>query len=126
MQGTPVVEKQYQLILWMLPKMAKFPKDQRFLLADRIERLLLDILEMLIAAVYTKRRSSLLMKVNMKLNVLRYLMRIACDMHYVNMNGYEYFSNSALEIGQMTGGWLKVARTRGENIDANDDSESET
>ncbi len=34
---TPVVEKHYQLILWILPKIANFPKDQRFLLADRIE-----------------------------------------------------------------------------------------
>ena len=44
MTTAPVVEKRYQLILWMLPKLAKFPRDQHFLLADRIERCLLDIL----------------------------------------------------------------------------------
>ncbi len=37
---TPVVEEHYKLILWMLPKIANFPKDQRFLLADRIEKIL--------------------------------------------------------------------------------------
>lgn len=129
MKATPIVERHYQLILWMLPKMAKFPKDQRFLLADRIERLLLDILEILIEAVYSSRRRRLLMDVNLKLDVLRFMMRIACDMHYVNVPAYDYFCQSVLEIGRtipsfaikedgpretaspsrwVAGGWLKT------------------
>ena len=106
---TPVVEKHYQLVLWMLPKIANFPKDQRFLLADRIERILLDILEMLIEAVYSKNKRELLIKVNLKLDVLRFMMRITKDMKYVNINSYDFFSQSVLEIGKMVGGWLKTA-----------------
>lgn len=88
---TPVAEKHYKLILWMLPKIANFPKDQRFLLADRIERILLDILEMLIEAVYSKERRGILIKVNLKLDVLRFMMRVAKDMKYVNVNAYDFF-----------------------------------
>ena len=106
---TPVVEKHYKLILWMLPKIANFPKDQRFLLADRIERLLLDILEMLIEAVYSKRRRVILIKINLKLDVLRFMMRIAKDMKYVNVKAYDFFCQSVLEIGRMVGGWLKTS-----------------
>lgn len=106
---TPVVEKHYQLILWMLPKIANFPKDQRFLLADRIERILLDILEMLIEAVYSKNKREILIKVNLKLDVLRFMMRIAKDMRYVNVKAYDFFCQSALEIGRMVGGWLKTS-----------------
>lgn len=106
---TPVVEKHYQLILWMLPKMAKFPKDQRFLLADRIERILLDILEMLIEAVYSREKREILIRVNLKLDCLRFMMRIAKDMKYVSLGGYDFFCQSVLEIGRMVGGWLKVA-----------------
>lgn len=106
---TPVVEKHYKLILWMLPKIANFPKDQRFLLADRIERILLNILEMLIEAVYSKDRRGILIKVNLKLDVLRFMMRIAKDMKYVNVQGYDFFAQSVLEIGRMVGGWLKAA-----------------
>ena len=47
-----VVEKHYKLILWLLRKIANFPRDQRYLLADRIEDLVLDILELLVKAVY--------------------------------------------------------------------------
>lgn len=106
---TPVVEKHYKLILWMLPKIANFPKDQRFLLADRIEQLLLDILELLIEAVYTRHKREILIKVNLKLDVLRFMMRIAKDMKYVNVNSYDFFCQSAVEVGRMVGGWLKTA-----------------
>ncbi len=106
---TPVVEKHYRLILWMLPKIANFPKDQRFLLADRIERHLLDILEMLIEAVYSKNKKEILIKVNLKLDLLRFMMRIAKDMKYVNISAYDFFCQSAIEIGKMVGGWLKAS-----------------
>jgi len=105
---TPVVEKHYQLILWILPKIANFPKDQRFLLADRIEILLLDILELLIESVYSKEKKEVLAKANLKLEQLRFMMRIAKDMKYVSVKGYDYFCQSALEIGRMVGGWLKA------------------
>jgi hypothetical protein len=110
---TPVVEKHYKLILWMLPKMANFPKDQRFLLADRIERILMDILEMLIEAVYSKDKRGILIKVNLKLDVLRFMMRIAKDMKYVNVNAYDFFCQSVLEIGRMVGGWIKAETANG-------------
>ncbi len=106
---TPVVEKHYKLILWMLPKIANFPKDQRFLLADRIERLLLDILELLIEAVYSKNKREILIKVNLKLDVLRFMMRVAKDMKYVNIKAYDFFCQSAIEVGRMVGGWLKAS-----------------
>ncbi|MCX5677657.1 MAG: diversity-generating retroelement protein Avd [Candidatus Omnitrophica bacterium] len=104
---TPVVEKHYRLILWMLPKIANFPKDQRFLLADRIETILLDILEMLIEAVYSKNKREILIKVNLKLDALRFMMRIAKDMKYVNIHAYDFFCQSSIEVGKMVGGWLK-------------------
>ncbi len=44
----------YDLILWIVPVLAKFPKGQKYLLGDRIESLLLEVLELLIQAVYTK------------------------------------------------------------------------
>lgn len=91
----------------MLPKMANFPKDQRFLLTDRIERILLDILEMLIEAVYSKQKRRVLVKVNLRLDHLRFMMRISKDMKYVNFKAYDYFCQSVLEIGRMTGGWIK-------------------
>jgi len=104
---TPVVEKHYKLVLWFLPKLAKFPRDQRFLLADRIEVILLDILELLIEAVYSKEKRNILEKANLRLDQLRFMVRIAKDMKYISLKGYDYFCQLVLEVGRMIGGWKK-------------------
>lgn len=104
---TPVVTKTYDLILWLLPKLAKFPRDQRFLLGDRIENTLLDCLELLIEATYSKEKAGILKNVNLKLEKLRFLVRISKDMHYVNIQSYEFIAKGVDEIGRMVGGWLK-------------------
>ncbi|MBF0479077.1 MAG: diversity-generating retroelement protein Avd [Candidatus Omnitrophica bacterium] len=106
---TPVVEKHYDLIMWFLPKLANFPKDQRFLLADRIEGMLLDILGMLIEAVFANEREEILKKANLKIDQLRYLVRITKDMKYISLSQYDFFSLKIIEIGRMVGGWKKAA-----------------
>ena len=92
-----------------MPKIANFPKDQRFLLADRIEKLLLDILELLIEAVYTRERKAILARVNLKLDCLRFMVRLAKDMKYINLKAYDFFCQSAIEVGKMAGGWQRSA-----------------
>jgi hypothetical protein len=103
----PIIEKHYDLVKWMIPKINQFPRDQRFLLADRIEKLLLDVMELLVAAMYSSRRREYLLKVNYKLDVLRLLMRLAKDLKYVSVQAYDYVSQQFLEIGRMVGGWIK-------------------
>ena len=119
-----VVEKHYKLVLWLLPRMAEFPKDQRFLLADRIERELLDVLDRLIEAVYMKDKGPLLQRANLSLEKSRFLMRMAKDMQYVSLKRYDYFSRGVNEIGRMVGGWQKsqiseAAKTRAERVSGN-------
>jgi hypothetical protein len=48
--GPNSITKIYDLLKWTIPHLAKFPRDQRFLLGDRIEVHLLDILELLLSA----------------------------------------------------------------------------
>ncbi len=72
-----IIQKHLQLIEWLISRLAEFLKDQRFLLADRIEKSLLDVLELLIEAVYEKQKYPLLYRVNIELDKARLLMRIA-------------------------------------------------
>ena len=69
----------------------------------------MDILQLLIEAVYTKEKRSILAQVNLKLDFLRFMMRLAKDMKYVNMRSYDFFCQSAIEVGKMVGGWSKVS-----------------
>ncbi|ETW97546.1 MAG: hypothetical protein ETSY1_22235 [Candidatus Entotheonella factor] len=76
----PVIDKLYDLILWMLPHIAKFPRSQRFVLGDRIERSMLDVQDLLIEAAYSRRKTELLRQANIQLEKIRYLIRLAKDL----------------------------------------------
>ena len=103
--------KTYDLIAWMVPTLEKFPKSQRFLLGDRIQSALLDILEHLIRAAYSKKKENDLREANLKLETVRYLVRLAKDLKYLSIRRYEFASRSIDGIGSEIGGWLKYTRT---------------
>ena len=58
MQEVDAITKLYDYLKWVIPKLEKFPRNQKFLLGDRIESLLLDILDLLIEAAYSKKQKT--------------------------------------------------------------------
>src|SRR5208283_5233459 len=98
---TPVVEKYYDLVLWFLPKLTSFSKDQRDMLANRIGVLLLENLELLTEAVYSADQAEGLKAVDVRMEQLRYLVRIAKDMKYISIEKYDYFAAKTIEIRNM-------------------------
>ncbi|MEK7721986.1 MAG: four helix bundle protein [Elusimicrobiota bacterium] len=72
-----VIPKLVDFIEWIIPALDKFPKSRKFLLADRIETGLLDVLGKLIEANYSREKLVLLRKANLQLEKIRYLLRIA-------------------------------------------------
>ncbi|MYH82461.1 four helix bundle protein [Candidatus Poribacteria bacterium] len=73
------VPKLYDVILWLMGRVEKFPRSQKFTLGDRIVNISLDTLDVLIEATYTRKRLPLLQKANVQLEKLRYLIRICHD-----------------------------------------------
>src|SRR5215813_7993553 len=55
-----VVTKTYDLIVWSCQHTSRFPRNHRFVLGERVERHLYDLLETLIRAKYTRQRQELL------------------------------------------------------------------
>ncbi len=55
-----VITKTYDLILWSCNHTSRFPRQHRFVLGERLERNLYDLLETLIRAKYQRERASLL------------------------------------------------------------------
>ena len=104
------VTKLYDLILWLIPKLEQFPRNQKFLIGDRIESLMLDTLERLIEASYSHQKTHLLHEANLKLEILRYLIRLAKDLRLINMKAYELASRKINDVGISVGGWLKYTR----------------
>ena len=54
-----VITKAYDLILWSCHHTARFPRNHRFVLGERIERNLYNVLELLVQARYTRERYDL-------------------------------------------------------------------
>ena len=102
----------YDFLLWLIPATGRFPKNQRYLLGERLENLLLDVLNLLIAARYSKEKAGLLESCNLKLEQFRYLLRLSKDLRLLDLRRYEYSAGKTDEIGRQIGGWLKHATVR--------------
>lgn len=103
----PVVTKVYDLNLWFMQQMPKFPRSHRFVLGDRIQTLSLDILENLIEAAYTRDKLSLLKRTGINIEKLRYLIRASHDLSFLSMRQYQFVAEQLDEIGRMIGGWQR-------------------
>ena len=55
----PIIRAFYDFVLWLKPKIAKFPRDPRFVLGERMERQLHAILENLSRAKDTRTRKAI-------------------------------------------------------------------
>jgi hypothetical protein len=104
----PAVTKLYDIILWLIPQIEKFNRDYKFTLGDRIISNLLNSLEIIIEAVYTKEKYQLLKRLNLQIEKLRYLIRLSKDLRALNLKKYAYISNEINELGKMVGGWIKA------------------
>ena len=102
-----VVTRTYDLILWLLPQVAKFPRSHRFTLGDRLKSLALDILEHLVEAQYRSKKLSILYDTNVKLERLRFMVRLAKDLNLLSIRRYEFAARAINEIGSLLGGWIK-------------------
>jgi hypothetical protein len=104
----PAVEAHFQLINWLMPTLARFPREQRFLLGDRIQATALDVLEALIEATYTRERRTHLARANIGLEKLRFFFRLAFEQRHLDVRRYEHAARSIDEVGRLIGGWAKA------------------
>ena len=88
----PVITSHYELLKYIIPVLEKFPKTQKFVLADRIEIICLDVLEKLIAARFAiKDEKHIIMKeLNLKIDLIRYLIRLSFENKYLSIGKYEH------------------------------------
>lgn len=84
------------------------PRDQKFLLGDRIQNLAGDVLEQIIEAFYSPqyRKASILRKVNINLEKLRHFFRLCFELGHINSSQLKQWNEPVQELGRMTGGWL--------------------
>lgn len=107
-RGGIALEKAVQFVTWLIPVLEHFPRSQKFLLGDRMQALAMDIIETLVEAAYTKSPEALLRRVNLQLEKQRLMVRLAYNLHYLNVARYEFAARKLDEIGQRVGAWIKT------------------
>jgi len=103
----PIVRAYYDLILWLMPKIGKFPREHRVTLGQTIQRLLYEILAKLIRAKFSRQRRDILEAVNVELEVLRFQIRLAKDLRCLSLQSYGQASQRLLDVGRQVGGWMR-------------------
>lgn len=104
----PALEAHYRFLLWLVPAVERFPRSQKFLLGDRMQRTALDVLESLIEATYTRQRGHHLVRANLGIEKLRVLFRLAHDLHHLDRRRYEHAARCLDETGRKIGAWSKT------------------
>jgi len=100
----------YDFLLYLIPQLSKFPRDQKFLLGDRIQNLTHDILDDFIVAYYSRageEKIDRLKKANVKLERLRFAIRLSHDLKLISNQKYGVISSKINEIGGTLGNWIK-------------------
>jgi hypothetical protein len=111
-----VVQSCHELLLWMIPQVDKFPRVRRFTLGERLEGGLLDVLELLVEAAYTRNKETPLRRANLRLEVVRHLWRLAHELKAIAIRQYEYGAKLMDELGRQIGGWLRSTAQAQPNI----------
>ncbi|MFL7794367.1 MAG: diversity-generating retroelement protein Avd [Anaerolineae bacterium] len=106
------VQACHEFLLWLIPQLDKFPRMRRFTLGDRLERGLLEVLEPLVEAAYSRPKYAALKRANLRLEVVRHLWRLAHELQVVSTRRYEYGARQMEELGRQVGGWLRSSRQR--------------
>ena len=70
-----ILTKLQDLLVYLIPQLNKFPRDQKFVLGDRIETKLLAVQEDCLRAYYSRDKRGHLLEANLQLEVARHLVR---------------------------------------------------
>lgn len=106
---SPIFVKTEAFMVWLFQHTGKFPKEERFRLAKRIDDALFDFHKALNQAVYEDRPAVHLPQADLHLQLLRAYLRLALELKYSSPDQFQCAAEHLDEIGKLLGGWMKKA-----------------
>lgn len=105
---SPIFVKTYDFLLWLIPLTLKFPKSQRFLLAERLGGMALDFYDLILEAVMdAEAQPARLAQADRLLVKIRLYMRLSHDLGCLSLGQFEHAARLMDEIGRLVGGWKR-------------------
>jgi hypothetical protein len=86
-----------------------FPKTSRYTLGEKIDSLLVEVVEYIVVASYLSKQNKLpyLKKATLKLDILKFFLQVAWEIKALDTKKYITLSEHVDEIGRIVGGWRK-------------------
>jgi hypothetical protein len=111
-QDTPIIQKIYDFYRDLYLSVEKMPKKDKYSVGLRAQDITLDLIEAIFAASNSsgKEKVAPLEKAGAKVDLLKLLVRLTCEIKAVDQKKYLNFEEQLQEIGKMIGGWLKYSR----------------
>ncbi|MDD3915386.1 MAG: four helix bundle protein, partial [Bacteroidales bacterium] len=95
--GLILFQKTYDLILEVHPVIVnKFPKNQRFVLGQKIENTLIAILEIAITINLSKPTVNYFRRLDIEIQKLKIFIRLAKDLKFISIKKYEYLEKKVI------------------------------
>jgi four helix bundle protein len=110
MRESPFFVKLFAFVAWLIPLTTKFPRSQRFVVAERLQRAILATQEAAISAGHAKTPTQIaehLDAVALQLSITRFYLRLAHQLTFITMQHYEHASQRLTEIGRLLEAWRR-------------------
>lgn len=113
---SPLFIKTYDFLLWLLPLTLKFPKAQRFLLAERLGKMALDFYDLILEAVADpEHQAERINQADRLLAKIRLYIRMSFDLQCISAGQFEHAARLVDELGCLLGGWKRKRAKEGYN-----------
>lgn len=105
-----IFTRTYDLLTWLLPMAENFPRSQRFVVTQRLQKAVLDFQELIIEANSQRGafRAEKLRAADSELRKARLYLRLCEKWNWMSRGQYHHVSVMVAEIGKLLGGWLKT------------------
>ena len=115
MDDMVILTQTFDLLTWLLPHCDRFPREQRFVVTQRLQDAALNFQEALYDANAQSGTERLqhLQAADAQLNKLRLYLRLAQRWGWLSSGQYEHVSRMVAEIGRLLGGWIRHTRSKG-------------
>ena len=102
-----ILQKTLDMMDYAYTALAQYPKGEKFALVVDIKRCMDTILERIIEAQKKYYKKTTLQELDVELAKLKVYIRLSFQLKFLPTKKYELWSGKVVELGKMTGGWIK-------------------
>ncbi len=107
-QQSPIFSCTHDLLKWLVQTAGRFPRDQRFILAQRLLTKGFELEDALVSASVDRASTSRhLTAADVALTGLRRILHLCNELGHLSDRQYGHVSGMVAEVGRLLGGWQK-------------------